>query len=183
MIQEIIHDYPFIARAINRRDTYARFSRRVPCREEAALEKRASPLRTCKCKRTPRKRPAMPTDFSKRLPGLEAREGRRGITSESREPRSVSPEKARQHEDSQRGGGSECGRPDARLGRQSPGSSPEPEDNSSTSGDEGSQRTIAREFRRLEVSAASAEFFRKAARVPRALTFAFVCCAFREIVK
>ncbi|KAH0951105.1 hypothetical protein HN011_002891 [Eciton burchellii] len=92
----------------------------------------------------------MPTDFSKRLPGLEAREGRRGITSESREPRSVSPEKARQHEDSQRGGGSECGRPDARLGRQSPGSSPEPEDNSSTSGDEGSQRRSLANFLALK---------------------------------
>lgn len=101
-----------------------------------------------KRKRTPRKRPAMPTDFSKRLPGLEAREGRRGTcgAAESRESRSVSPEKGttRQHED-HRGGsgssggsaGSECGRPDSRLGRRSPGSSPEPEDNSSTSGDEG----------------------------------------------
>ncbi|XP_071561447.1 uncharacterized protein [Temnothorax nylanderi] len=101
-----------------------------------------------KRKRTPRKRPAMPTDFSKRLPGLEAREGRRGGTygaAESRESRSVSPEKgtARQREDHRGGGGSgggsagnECGRPDSRLGRRSPGSSPEPEDNSSTSGDE-----------------------------------------------
>ncbi|XP_077281979.1 uncharacterized protein LOC143908294 isoform X3 [Temnothorax americanus] len=95
-----------------------------------------------------RKRPAMPTDFSKRLPGLEAREGRRGGTcgaAESRESRSVSPEKgtARQREDHRGGGGSgggsagsECGRPDSRVGRRSPGSSPEPEDNSSTSGDE-----------------------------------------------
>ncbi|XP_071642624.1 uncharacterized protein [Temnothorax longispinosus] len=101
-----------------------------------------------KRKRTPRKRPAMPTDFSKRLPGLEAREGRRGGTygaAESRESRSVSPEKgtARQREDHRGGGGSgggsagsECGRPDSRVGRRSPGSSPEPEDNSSTSGDE-----------------------------------------------
>ncbi|XP_011342355.2 zinc finger CCCH domain-containing protein 13 isoform X14 [Ooceraea biroi] len=87
-----------------------------------------------------RKRPAMPTDFSKRLPGLEAREGRRGTcgTTESRESRSVSPEKgARQHEDNRGGGsGGECGRSDSRFSRRSPGSSPEPEDNSSTSGDE-----------------------------------------------
>ncbi|XP_025075266.1 MAP7 domain-containing protein 1 isoform X5 [Pogonomyrmex barbatus] len=95
-----------------------------------------------------RKRPAMPTDFSKRMPGLEAREGRRGTcgAAESREFRSVSPEKgtSRQHEDHRGegagsgggGAGSECGRPDSRLGRRSPGSSPEPEDNSSTSGDE-----------------------------------------------
>ncbi|XP_070158587.1 ensconsin isoform X13 [Polyergus mexicanus] len=78
----------------------------------------------------------MPTDFSKRLPGLEARESR-----------SVSPEKGaprQQHEDNRRGGGgggegsvgSERGRSDSRFGRWSPGSSPEPEDNSSTSGDE-----------------------------------------------
>jgi len=102
-----------------------------------------------KRKRTPRKRPAMPTDFSKRLPGLEAREGRRGgtySTTESRESRSVSPEKGttRQREDHRGGGGSgggsavsEYGRSDSRLDRRSPGSSPEPEDNSSTSGDEG----------------------------------------------
>ncbi|KAL0115314.1 hypothetical protein PUN28_010678 [Cardiocondyla obscurior] len=97
-----------------------------------------------------RKRPAMPTDFSKRLPGLEAREGRRGGThsaAKSKESRSVSPEKgtARQREDHRGGGGggsgggsasSEYGRLDSRLGRRSPGSSPEPEDNSSTSGDE-----------------------------------------------
>ncbi|XP_032680289.1 MAP7 domain-containing protein 1-like isoform X6 [Odontomachus brunneus] len=96
-----------------------------------------------------RKRPAMPTDFSKRLPGLEAREGRRGTcVVDPRESRSVSPEKGRQqYEDTNRGGGggggggngggaSECGRPDSRLSRRSPGSSPEPEDNSSTSGDE-----------------------------------------------
>ncbi|KAM0725311.1 Reticulocyte-binding protein-like protein 2a [Formica fusca] len=95
----------------------------------------------------------MPTDFSKRLPGLEAREGRRGRTcgaTENRESRSVSPEMGarQQHEDNRRGGGgggggggegsagSECGRSDSRFGRWSPGSSPEPEDNSSTSGDE-----------------------------------------------
>ncbi|KAL6426464.1 hypothetical protein ACFW04_009139 [Cataglyphis niger] len=100
-----------------------------------------------------RKRPAMPTDFSKRLPGLEAREGRRGRTcggaTENRESRSVSPEtgaRQQQHEDNRRGGGggrreegsagSEYGRSDSRFGRRSPGSSPEPEDNSSTSGDE-----------------------------------------------
>ncbi|KYN37974.1 hypothetical protein ALC56_07598 [Trachymyrmex septentrionalis] len=98
-----------------------------------------------KRKRTPRKRPAMPTDFSKRLPGLEAREGRRSGTcgtTESREYRSVSPEKGtgRQHEDHRGGGGSvgnECGRSDSRISRRSSGSSPEPEDNSSTSDDEG----------------------------------------------
>ncbi|XP_018344044.1 PREDICTED: microtubule-associated protein futsch-like isoform X16 [Trachymyrmex septentrionalis] len=91
-----------------------------------------------------RKRPAMPTDFSKRLPGLEAREGRRSGTcgtTESREYRSVSPEKGtgRQHEDHRGGGGSvgnECGRSDSRISRRSSGSSPEPEDNSSTSDDE-----------------------------------------------
>ncbi|XP_011054987.1 PREDICTED: ensconsin isoform X13 [Acromyrmex echinatior] len=91
-----------------------------------------------------RKRPAMPTDFSKRLPGLEAREGRRSGTcgtTEFRESRSVSPEKGtgRQHEDHRGGGGSagnECGRSDTRISRRSSGSSPEPEDNSSTSGDE-----------------------------------------------
>lgn len=89
----------------------------------------------------------MPTDFSKRLPGLEAREGRRGRTcgpTDSSESRSVSPEKGarQQHEDNRRGGGtgnvgSECGRSDSKFNRRSPGSSPEPEDNSSTSGDEG----------------------------------------------
>ncbi|KAL6426463.1 hypothetical protein ACFW04_009139 [Cataglyphis niger] len=105
-----------------------------------------------------RKRPAMPTDFSKRLPGLEAREGRRGRTcggaTENRESRSVSPEtgaRQQQHEDNRRGGGggrreegsagSEYGRSDSRFGRRSPGSSPEPEDNSSTSGDEGREST------------------------------------------
>ncbi|KAL6426461.1 hypothetical protein ACFW04_009139 [Cataglyphis niger] len=104
-----------------------------------------------------RKRPAMPTDFSKRLPGLEAREGRRGRTcggaTENRESRSVSPEtgaRQQQHEDNRRGGGggrreegsagSEYGRSDSRFGRRSPGSSPEPEDNSSTSGDEDVKR-------------------------------------------
>lgn len=115
----------------------------------------------------------MPTDFSKRLPGLEAREGRRGGTcvAEPRESssRSVSPEKGRQqqHEDHRgataaAGGGGgggggegagrgngvagECGRPDPRLGRRSPGSSPEPEDNSSTSGDEGSALLLLASF-------------------------------------
>ncbi|XP_018405034.1 PREDICTED: ensconsin isoform X10 [Cyphomyrmex costatus] len=87
----------------------------------------------------------MPTDFSKRLPGLEAREGRRGGTcgtTESRESRSVSPEKGtiRQHENYRGGGGgstgNECGRSDSRISRRSSESSPESEDNSSTSGDE-----------------------------------------------
>lgn len=84
----------------------------------------------------------MPTDFSKRLPGLEAREGRRGTCGviEPREFRSVSPEDGtrQQHEDNREGGsGGEYGRSDSRVSRWSPGSSPEPEDNSSTSGDEG----------------------------------------------
>lgn len=87
----------------------------------------------------------MPTDFSKRLPGLEAREGRRGRTCGPTES-TESPEKGtrQQHEDIRRGAGggtgnagSECGRSDSKFNRRSPGSSPEPEDNSSTSGDEG----------------------------------------------
>ncbi|XP_023290479.1 MAP7 domain-containing protein 1 isoform X3 [Orussus abietinus] len=76
------------------------------------------------------KRPATPTDFSKRSPGLEYRDGRRSpysATGESRDERPESPEDLH--------GGSECGRQDPRSGRRSPGSSPEPED-SSTSGDE-----------------------------------------------
>ncbi|CAD1476697.1 unnamed protein product, partial [Heterotrigona itama] len=70
-------------------------------------------------------------DFGKRFGCPEARDGR-----------SVSPEKGGRQWDDNRGpsgGGYEYGRPDSRLGRQSPGSpgsSPEPEDNSSTSGDE-----------------------------------------------
>ncbi|XP_020281209.1 uncharacterized protein LOC109853470 [Pseudomyrmex gracilis] len=87
------------------------------------------------------KRPAMPTDFSKRLPGLEARDGRRGTCAEPRESQSVLfPDRGtQQHEDNRAGGstgGGEYGRPDSRFSRRSPGSSPEPEDNSSTSGDE-----------------------------------------------
>nr|XP_034171995.1 zinc finger CCCH domain-containing protein 13-like isoform X8 [Osmia lignaria] len=88
------------------------------------------------------KRTAMPTDFGKRLSCLEAREGKRGsFPADSRDGRSVSPEKGRQYEDNRGSacGGFEYGRPDSRLGRKSPGSpgsSPEPEDNSSTSGDE-----------------------------------------------
>ncbi|KAK1131292.1 hypothetical protein K0M31_017579 [Melipona bicolor] len=83
-------------------------------------------------------------DFGKRLGCPEARDGKRGsFPADARDGRSVSPEKGgRQWEDNNRGpcGGYEYGRPDSRLGRQSPGSpgsSPEPEDNSSTSGDEG----------------------------------------------
>ncbi|XP_076676478.1 uncharacterized protein LOC143373266 isoform X36 [Andrena cerasifolii] len=90
------------------------------------------------------KRSAMPTDFGKRLHCLEARDGKRGaFPFDSRDGgRSLSPEKGRQYENSRGSGttgGFEYGRPDSRLGRQSPGSpgsSPEPEDNSSTSGDE-----------------------------------------------
>ncbi|XP_066588090.1 ensconsin isoform X9 [Prorops nasuta] len=76
------------------------------------------------------KRPAAaPTDFSKRLPGLEARECRRSSSQVSRgtkkfRDRSLSPEESRFEYSS-------------RHSRNSSGtSSPEPEDNSSTSGDE-----------------------------------------------
>ncbi|XP_029043637.1 MAP7 domain-containing protein 1-like isoform X8 [Osmia bicornis bicornis] len=88
------------------------------------------------------KRTAMPTDFGKRLYCLEAREGKRSsFPADSRDGRSLSPEKGRQYEDNRgsASGGFEYGRPDSRLGRKSPGSSgssPEPEDNSSTSSDE-----------------------------------------------
>ncbi|XP_076177197.1 uncharacterized protein LOC143151710 isoform X7 [Ptiloglossa arizonensis] len=96
---------------------------------------------------TPReKRSAMPTEFGERSSGcLEARDGKRGsFPGDSRDGgRSLSPDKGRQSEDNNRGsgttGGFEYGRTDSRHGRQSPGSpgsSPEPEDNSSTSGDE-----------------------------------------------
>ncbi|XP_076303761.1 uncharacterized protein LOC143221949 isoform X5 [Lasioglossum baleicum] len=90
-----------------------------------------------------RKRSAMPTDFSKRLGSPEARDGKRSSYSgDTRDARSVSPEKGRLHEDNRGSGttgGFEYGRSDSRYGRQSPGSpgsSPEPEDTSSTSGDE-----------------------------------------------
>lgn len=84
----------------------------------------------------------MAGDFGKRLGWAEARDGKRGsFPADTRDGRSVSPEKGRQCEDNRgSSGGYEYGRPDSRLGRQSPGSpgsSPEPEDNSSTSGDEG----------------------------------------------
>ncbi|XP_076237152.1 uncharacterized protein LOC143180955 isoform X14 [Calliopsis andreniformis] len=89
------------------------------------------------------KRSTMPTDFGKRFVCLEARDGKRGsFPADSRDGRSLSPEKGRQYEDNRgtgAGGGFEYSRPDSKLGRQSPGSpgsSPEPEDNSSTSGDE-----------------------------------------------
>ncbi|XP_078049586.1 uncharacterized protein LOC144476469 isoform X8 [Augochlora pura] len=88
------------------------------------------------------KRSAMPTDFSKRLGSPEARDAKRGSYSgDSRDGRSLSPEKGRLHEDNKgsgTAGGFEYGRSDSRHGRQSPGSpgsSPEPED-TSTSGDE-----------------------------------------------
>ncbi|XP_076394188.1 uncharacterized protein LOC100883133 isoform X17 [Megachile rotundata] len=99
------------------------------------------------------KRTTMSIDFGKRLFCLEARERKRGsFPADPRDARSVSPEKGRQYEDNRgsASGGFEYGRPDSRLGRQSPGSpgsSPEPEDNSSTSGDEAgaaSEETIQR---------------------------------------
>ncbi|XP_076641944.1 uncharacterized protein LOC143352873 isoform X16 [Halictus rubicundus] len=92
-----------------------------------------------------RKRSAMPTDFSKRLGSPEARDGgkRGSYSGDTRDARSVSPETGRLQEDNRGSGtttgGLEYGRPDSRHGRQSPGSpgsSPEPEDTSSTSGDE-----------------------------------------------
>ncbi|XP_068971358.1 ensconsin-like isoform X21 [Bombus flavifrons] len=87
------------------------------------------------------KRSTVSGDFGKRLGCPEAKDGKRGsVTADTRDGRSVSPEKGRQWEDNRgSSGGYEYGRPDSRLGRQSPGSpgsSPEPEDNSSTSGDE-----------------------------------------------
>ncbi|OAD61702.1 Reticulocyte-binding protein 2 like protein a [Eufriesea mexicana] len=88
------------------------------------------------------KRSTVSGDFGKRLGCPEARDGKRGsFPADARDGRSVSPEKGRQQYEDNRGssGGYEYGRPDSRLGRQSPGSpgsSPEPEDNSSTSGDE-----------------------------------------------
>ncbi|XP_061927187.1 MAP7 domain-containing protein 1 isoform X14 [Apis cerana] len=87
------------------------------------------------------KRSTVAADFGKRLGWAEARDGKRGsFPADTRDGRSVSPEKGRQCEDNRgSSGGYEYGRPDSRLGRQSPGSpgsSPEPEDNSSTSGDE-----------------------------------------------
>ncbi|CAL1689249.1 unnamed protein product [Lasius platythorax] len=114
--------------------------RRAPSTGNAAIESKepTAERSTDRSNDFREKRPAMPTDFSKRLPGLEAREGRRGRTcgaAEPRESRSVSPEKRarQQHEDNRRGGGGSAG---SEYGRRSPGSSPEPEDNSSTSGDE-----------------------------------------------
>ncbi|XP_043597700.1 MAP7 domain-containing protein 1-like isoform X5 [Bombus pyrosoma] len=87
------------------------------------------------------KRSTVSGDFGKRLGCPEAKDGKRGsVAADTRDGRSVSPEKGRQWEDNRgSSGGYEYGRPDSRLGRQSPGSpgsSPEPEDNSSTSGDE-----------------------------------------------
>ncbi|CAK9826015.1 hypothetical protein ANTRET_LOCUS3931 [Anthophora retusa] len=89
------------------------------------------------------KRSTVPGEFGKRLACPEARAGKRGsFPADSRNGRSVSPEKGRQYEDNRgsQASGYEYGRPDSRHGRLSPGSpgsSPEPEDNSSTSGDEG----------------------------------------------
>ncbi|XP_050583497.1 ensconsin-like isoform X13 [Bombus affinis] len=87
------------------------------------------------------KRSTVSGDSGKRLGCPEAKDGKRSsVTADTRDGRSVSPEKGRQWEDNRgSSGGYEYGRPDSRLGRQSPGSpgsSPEPEDNSSTSGDE-----------------------------------------------
>ncbi|XP_031834780.1 uncharacterized protein LOC116427961 isoform X7 [Nomia melanderi] len=91
------------------------------------------------------KRSAMPVDSGKRVGSPEARDGKRGCSysgTDSRDGRSVSPEKGRLYEDNRgsgTAGGFEYRRSDSRVGRQSPvspGSSPEPEDNSSTSGDE-----------------------------------------------
>ncbi|KOC64923.1 Reticulocyte-binding protein 2 like protein a [Habropoda laboriosa] len=80
--------------------------------------------------------------LAKRMACSEPRVGKRGtFPGDPRNGRSVSPEEGRQYEDNRgsHAGGYEYARPDSRLGRQSPGSSgssPEPEDNSSTSGDE-----------------------------------------------
>ncbi|XP_076760638.1 uncharacterized protein LOC143429101 isoform X2 [Xylocopa sonorina] len=87
------------------------------------------------------KRSTVPGEFGKRLVCPEARDGKRAsFPADSRDGRSVSPEKGRQYEENRgSSGGYEYGRPDSRIGRLSPGSpgsSPEPEDNSSTSGDE-----------------------------------------------
>ncbi|XP_026671464.1 ensconsin isoform X10 [Ceratina calcarata] len=97
------------------------------------------------------KRSTVAGDFGKRFGYPEARDGKRGsLPADTRDrdgdKRSVSPEKVgggrqRQEYEDNRGsiGGYEYGRSDSRLGRHSPGSpgsSPEPEDNSSTSGDE-----------------------------------------------
>ncbi|XP_015610546.1 MAP7 domain-containing protein 1 isoform X9 [Cephus cinctus] len=84
------------------------------------------------------KRPATPTDFSKRS-GYEYREGRRspycsaGEYREYRDGRSLSPDNGGYLEDIH--GGHEIGRQDTRPECQSPGTSPEP-DESSLSGDE-----------------------------------------------
>ncbi|XP_053974836.1 ensconsin isoform X37 [Hylaeus volcanicus] len=90
-----------------------------------------------------RKCTAMPTSFSEGTNSFAAKDSERGsFPVDSRDRRSLSPDKGRQFEDNRGSGataGFEYGRPDSRFGRQSPGSpgsSPEPEDNSSTSGDE-----------------------------------------------
>ncbi|XP_076620525.1 uncharacterized protein LOC143341438 isoform X8 [Colletes latitarsis] len=90
------------------------------------------------------KRSAILIDFFERpITKREERDAKRGLLpADSRELRSLSPDRRRQCEDNRGSGttgGYEYGRPDSRHGRQSPGSpgsSPEPEDNSSTSGDE-----------------------------------------------
>ncbi|XP_047370995.1 MAP7 domain-containing protein 2-like isoform X19 [Vespa velutina] len=123
------------------------------CRESSATGRRHT-TQPVELRDFREKRPAMPTDFNKRLPGLEARDaGRRQL------------EECRFTGGGGSGGGGggggggsggwdgggigggaeigEYGRPGSRLGRQSGLSSPEPEseldtseDNSSTSGDE-----------------------------------------------
>ncbi|KAL2717253.1 hypothetical protein V1478_012953 [Vespula squamosa] len=102
------------------------------------------------------KRPAMPTDFSKRLPGLEARDAGRRQLEECRFAGGGGSGGGGGGSGGWGGGGGgggggeigEYGRPGSRLGRQSGLSSPEPEseldtseDNSSTSGDEGTTTT------------------------------------------
>ncbi|XP_043253390.1 MAP7 domain-containing protein 1-like isoform X6 [Colletes gigas] len=89
------------------------------------------------------KRSAMLIDFVERPTCHEERDAKRGsFPADSRDGRSLSPDRGHKFEDNRGSGttgGFEYGRPDSRHGRQSPGSpgsSPEPEDNSSTSGDE-----------------------------------------------
>ncbi|XP_024935872.1 ensconsin isoform X41 [Cephus cinctus] len=108
------------------------------------------------------KRPATPTDFSKRS-GYEYREGRRspycsaGEYREYRDGRSLSPDNGGYLEDIH--GGHEIGRQDTRPECQSPGTSPEP-DESSLSGDEGKSVTLnplTRVARDVQAGAASEE--------------------------
>ncbi|KAI4492605.1 hypothetical protein M0804_002396 [Polistes exclamans] len=103
------------------------------------------------------KRPAMPTDFTKRLPGLEARDSGRRQLDECRFAGGGGGSGGGAGGGGWGGGGGggfgeigEYGRPSSRLGRQSGLSSPESEsefdtseDNSSTSGDEGAPSALA----------------------------------------